>query len=179
MTDEFIDATIASLKIIGMVQQNGRLCVRRGQLSLDGADRTQGVRRWMMGDSRDVAMLHVKSAIAAAVKISRMIINTNAVGLADSSRWTLARMFTELNRCEVGLHNLKMTYTSDSMMIANLDVLIDRVVAHEAEIVRFADAHKIQLSPSVGNSWENAWTIAEALVVAEGEGSEVVVDPAQ
>lgn len=136
--EEFIDTTIAALKIIGMVPKNGKLCVRKGQLSLDVADNTQAVRRWVQGDSRDVTLMHARNTINSAVKISKALSEERATppntSAGNLSRWTLGRLVAEMEQCDVGLQNLKTTYACDSAMVANLDVLSDRLRAHRSEL---------------------------------------------
>ena len=134
-TEEFIDATIATMKIIGMVPKNGKLCVRKGQLCLDTVQ-AQAVRRWANGDSRDCTLMHAKNTINNAVKINRFLMSTPNP-TTDVTSWTLRRMLAELEQCESGLQNLKTTYASDSMIIANLDVIIDRQKAHQDEVRKF------------------------------------------
>ena len=46
-------------------------------------------------------------------------------------------MLSELEACESGLQNLKTTYADDSMIIANLDVILERQTAHQDELRRF------------------------------------------
>jgi hypothetical protein len=147
--EEFVDSTIAALKVIGMVPKSGKLCVRKGQLSLDLADKAQPVRRWADGDSRDVSLMHARNSIGSAIKISKSIMASSAAPSSDAtapssaaqmtamSLWTLDRMSAEMEQCEVGLQNLKTTYATDSMMVANLDVLADRLKAHKTEVVAF------------------------------------------
>ena len=48
-----------------------------------------------------------------------------------------ARLVAEMEQCDVGLQNLKTTYATDSAMVANLDVLSDRLRAHKIEVRRF------------------------------------------
>ena len=132
-TEEFVDATIATMKIIGMVPKNGKLCVRKGQLCLDVVQ-GQALRRFFNGDSRDCTLMHAKNTITNAVKINRSIM---AMPSTDISAWTLRRMLAELEACESGLQNLKTTYADDSMIIANLDVIIERQRAHREEVRKF------------------------------------------
>ena len=139
--EEFIDTTIAALKIIGMVPKSGKLCVRKGQLSLDVPDHAQGVRRWVQGDSRDVTLMHARNTINSAVKISKALIANRCVSEgAELARWTLTRLVSEMEQCDVGLQNLKTTYATDSAMVANLDVLSDRLRAHRTEVAKFLAA---------------------------------------
>jgi hypothetical protein len=133
--EEFIDSTIAALKIIGMVPKGGKLCVRKGQLSLDDPDNAQALRRWVRGDSRDITVMHARNTINCAIKITKSLVA--AGDAAELSRWTLGRLVAEMEQCEIGLQNLKTTYACDSMMVANLDVLADRLRAHKDEVRRF------------------------------------------
>jgi len=133
--EEHIDRTIAALKIIGMVPRNGKLCVRKGQLAIDDPENSQGLRRWLRGDSRDLTLMHARNAISSAVKISKALVDAYAT--VELAAWTLERFVREMEQCEVGLQNLKTTYSADSMMVANLDVLGDRLHAHKSELARF------------------------------------------
>lgn len=142
MSDEFIDNTIAALKIIGMVPRSGKLCVRKGQLSVDDTDNLNtSLRRWFRGDSRDVTMMHARNAINNAIKISKALIE--AFEKTELACWTLDRLVHEMEQCDVGLQNLKTTYANDAMMVANLDVLCDRLRAHKGEVKSFL-SHKSQ-----------------------------------
>jgi hypothetical protein len=133
-SEDFVDATIAALKILGMVPKNGKLCIRKGQLCID-SPRAQWMRRWMNGDSRDLTLIHAKDTINNSIKIARAINDANS--FSPTGMWTLERILTEMERCRVGLQNLKTTYADDSAMVANLDVLIERQTAHSAEVTGF------------------------------------------
>ena len=158
--EEFIDTTIAALKIIGMVPKSGKLCVRKGQLSLDvptaGAVKIQGLRRWINGDSRDITLMHARNTINSAVKISKSMMSAQLQqqqqqhhgphqDSAELARWTLIRLVVEMEQCDVGLRNLRTTYTTDSMMVANLDVLSDRLRAHKNEVSNFIIARHLDV----------------------------------
>ena len=142
-TEEFIESTIATMKIIGMVPKNGKLCVRKGQLCLDTVQ-GQGFRRWLNGDSRDCTLMHAKNTIHNAIKINRVIMTSND-SMSAENEWTLRRMLAELEACESGLQNLKTTYACDSMILANLDVIIDRQHAHQIEVQKFLDKDEADL----------------------------------
>jgi hypothetical protein len=126
VSDDFIDSTIANLKVIGMVPQNGKLCVRKGHVCLDPPDALQPVRRWMRGDTRDAAILHVRNTIGNA---TRILTYMSRRGPLIAARWTTERILSEMQQCEAGLQNLRTTYTEDSLMVANINVLIERLQA--------------------------------------------------
>ena len=60
-TDELIDNTLTTLKVLGMLPKNGRLCIRRGQLTLEVDSNLQRIKRWIYRDSRDVTLMHIKN----------------------------------------------------------------------------------------------------------------------
>lgn len=135
--DELIDNTVANLKIIGMVSKNGKLSVRKGQLMLETDDHYQMIRRWVNKDSRELTLLHVKNTINNAIRISKGILN-NQVEIDPSLKmWTIQKLVTEMQNCSNGLLNLKTTYIDDSVMVANIDVIKDRL---EANCVQISEA---------------------------------------
>jgi hypothetical protein len=117
-TEGFVDGTIATLKVIGMVGKGGRLCVRKGQLCLEADDGIQFLRRWILGDSRDVCFMHVKNTVL------------NGIELARAAEAELrSRICRELTACLAGMQNLRSTYNKDSVMVAHLQVLSDKLGA--------------------------------------------------
>ena len=142
INDDFVDTTIANLKVIGMVPKNGKLCVRKGQLCLDHIQ-AQSLRRWINGDSRDMTVMHTKSTFFNAMRIARSIMSCGpaANDTGHVAEWTLCRLLEEIRCCETGLENLKSTYVNDSMMLANLDVIIERRRANISEIEEYIEDH--------------------------------------
>jgi hypothetical protein len=151
--EEFIDATIANLKIIGMLQRNDKIRVHKGQISIDRGDAgsllptlSQAMRRWMNRDSRDVTLIHLRNTVGNAIRITRALAAPANIGsrLPDGSGegsramfstkptgemrdWTLQRLINEMQAAEMGLQNLRATYNDDSSMMAAVDVLMDRL----------------------------------------------------
>ena len=134
-SEDFVDSTIASLKIIGMVPKNGKLCIRKGQLCIDTSIKAQGLWRFFNGDSRDMTLMHAKNTINNAMKITRALMNSATKD--EMNIWTIQRIYHEMDGAQGGLQNLKTTYTNDSMMIANLEVIIDRQRANGEEIRKY------------------------------------------
>lgn len=130
--DEYVDRTMANLKLIGMVNKGQKLCLRKGQLNIESVDRMQSVRRWLNKDSRDVTLIHVRNTINDAIKITKGLLGNTLH--TDLKHWTISAVNQEMKNCENGLQNLKSTYMEDSSFIANIDVLIDRCKAQSDEI---------------------------------------------
>lgn len=129
-----MDQTIATLKVLGMIPKSGRLCVRKGHLCLDYPE-AQSIRRWIHGDSRDCSLMHVQNAVNSAFKIAKFLVETPTPSYMTT--WTLERLSSEMQQCQIGLQNLKMTYATDSLIVANLEVLLDRLGAHGSEVVKY------------------------------------------
>ena len=131
-TEELIDTTLTTLKVIGMLPKNGRLCVRRGNLTLENDDPMQRVKRWIYRDSREVTLMHIKNTINNATKIIKGIMS-NQIEI-ELKTWTLQRFLSEMTSCQSGLVNLKTTYLGDTSMVASLDVICERLQANCAEL---------------------------------------------
>jgi hypothetical protein len=131
-SDDHVDNIIMNLKIIGMVPKNGRLCIKKGSLTLEHDDQMQKIRRWFNKDSRESTMLHIRNTIMNATKLTKGVVSKQIdIELKD---WVLTRIFTEMTNCQSGLTNLKTTYNDDSIMIANIDVLLERLQANCEEL---------------------------------------------
>jgi hypothetical protein len=142
-TDDFVDVIISNLKVIGMLQKSSKLCIRKGSLSIDNDDHLQAIRRWLNKDSRDNVLMHVRNTIHSSIKISKELISGSLK--SDLRDWTLARLNDEMRACEMGLVNLKTTYMSDAMMVASLNVLIDRLKANYEEISKYNTVQELPI----------------------------------
>jgi len=130
--DEQIDNTITTLKVLGMLPKNGRLCVRKGQLTLEADNQMQKIKRWIYRDSRDVTLIHIKNTMSNTNKLIKGIMN-NQIEL-ELKTWSLHRFLAEMINCQAGLVNLKTTYLDDTSMVATLDVICDRLQANCLEL---------------------------------------------
>jgi hypothetical protein len=147
---ELVDATMANLKIIGRIQKNDKIAVRKGQLCIEKPGKLTGLLRWLNRDSRDVTLLHLKGTITAAVQIGRRLLTERdlvsggrwppggggcpADSGGDPPDWVLSRLARELHGCETGLANLRATYMDDAQVVAQLDVLLDRVAVYSSTL---------------------------------------------
>ena len=134
-TEDLIDSTITNLKIISAVQKNGRLCIRKGQLTLEKDDHFQLIRRWINKDSRELTLIHMKNTINNAVKLTKGLMNKQIQ--TDLKQWTLEKLIEEMQNCQGGLTNLKTTYNDDFNFQATLDVLSERLEADCKDIREF------------------------------------------
>jgi hypothetical protein len=127
-TENIIDSTITTLKVISMVGKNGRLSIRKGQLTLEPEDALQKFRRWFNKDSRDQTLIHIKNTINAAMQLS-IGIKTNKIQ-TELKEWTFNSLLSEMQNCQAGLMNLKTTYNDDPLFKASIEVINERLQAH-------------------------------------------------
>ena len=149
-TEELIDTTLTSLKVIGMVPKNGRLCVRRGQLTLESEDHMQRWKRWIYRDSREVTLMHIKNTINNSTKIIKGIMS-NQIDIELKS-WTIQRFLSEMTSCQSGLLNLKTTYISDTSVVATLDVICERLSANCKELADWESQERSVLNVNTSSS---------------------------
>lgn len=136
LTDDFIDGTLANLKIIGMLQKNDKIKVYKGQICVDrGEESLQPLWRWLNRDSRDVSIVHLRNTVNNAMKIAHSIQTDGATRhVVNMQEWTLRRLVDEMQAAEIGLQNLRATYMCDGNTVAALDVLTERLKANCDEI---------------------------------------------
>lgn len=138
ISDDFIDATLASLKIIGKLRENDRLAIRNGHICLEPSSNSPFVRavsRWVHGDSRETTLQQLKRIISNVMSIDELAMMT--LEPSHDAQWTLAQMCKEMDAARAGLENLKATYENDSTMQVNLEVLIERLVDHREKVREF------------------------------------------
>jgi hypothetical protein len=131
-TENIIDSTITTLKVISMVGKNGRLSIRKGQLTLEPEDTMQKFRRWFNKDSRDQTLIHIKNTINAAMQLS-LGIKSNKIQ-TELKEWTFHSLVAEMMNCQAGLMNLKTTYNDDPLFKASIEVINERLQAHCQEL---------------------------------------------
>lgn len=117
IADTFADDLLTSLKIIGMVGADQKLRMRNGRLALN----TSGALwRWLTGDSRDHTLQAVRTSVMSAI---------HAIENVSSDTWLTGRLHAELVNARGGIERLQETYADDSLAVAQLQVLAERIDA--------------------------------------------------
>ena len=117
MNEEYIDIIITDLKIISILQPNEKLNVRNGHLHIDRSSNFQFIKRWFYRDSRVVINIYIKDLIKQILTIYDKLKTYSKT----ESIWILERILTELENANIGLNNLKLTYSEDPYMIATIE----------------------------------------------------------
>jgi len=117
--EQFVDQLLTSLKIIAMIKEGQKVCVRNGLLTLE--PKSTGVlvaiKRWIHNDSRQVTIHYVKNIITTGLDVIR--IHDDLV--------ILDKLKASLYSATVGLKCLGVTYSDDAVVTATVEVLTERI----------------------------------------------------
>lgn len=117
--DEFVDQILTSLKIISMIKEGQKVCVRNGLLSLE--PKSSGIRvafrRWINNDNRSTTISYIKNVINNALDILKIHNETRTINKIKNS----------LSDCITGLSSLAVTYDTDASVTATITVMQDRI----------------------------------------------------
>jgi hypothetical protein len=131
VNEDFIDLVVTNLKILGMLQINDKLIVRRGHLHIDKESGILFIKRWFMGDSRDQALNYISSVIKNINllfnKLKILLPSGQNVYTSDDIKWILTRILTEMEKAEGGLINLKTTYTEDTFTTVIIENILTKM----------------------------------------------------
>ena len=120
MDGAFIEL-LTQLKIIGMIRQHERFSTKGQMIRIEQEGKLQPLWRWLFGEDRENNMHHLQTIIDRAIGMLD-VKKTNAVALIQ--------LRTEMLKAKVGLSNLMITYESDSVIKAKLELMCDTIDLH-------------------------------------------------
>lgn len=118
-SEDIVDHLLTSLKVVSMIKEGQKVCVRNGHLSLETQSTgvATSVKRWIHGDSRQTTLNYIKSVIHNSITVSRTYRNQTSVG----------KIVFGLQEALKGIQSLSVTYAEDATVSATLQVLYDRI----------------------------------------------------
>ena len=118
-SEEIIDHLLTSLKVISMIKEGQKVCVRNGHLSLEV--QSTGVitsfRRWINRDNRQTTICYIKSVVHNALSVTK----------THNNEMSVYKVVKGLEESVTGINSLTVTYTDDATVSATLQVLRDRI----------------------------------------------------
>jgi len=131
INEDFIDHIITNLKIIGLLQINDKLSIRKGHLHIDKESGIQFFTRWFHRDSREQSVNYIKDVIRNVYvlfnKLKSELPSGTRIYSPDDINWIITRILTEMEKVEIGINNLKTTYSFDSVTTVVLDNILIKV----------------------------------------------------
>tara|TARA_Y100001970_G_scaffold293717_1_gene442596 strand:- start:1516 stop:2013 length:498 start_codon:yes stop_codon:yes gene_type:complete len=119
-----INYKLLDLEIIKQVKENDKLglIVLPGtkKLFVDSSSTLSGLRRWYNGNNREDTINYIEDLFVKIEKISNLLINGKHKNLSNTLKKSLIESIK-------GLENLKKTYETDSITVAKLILIINKL----------------------------------------------------
>lgn len=119
-----INYILLDLEIIKQIKENDKLglIVLPGtkKLFVDTSTTLSGLRRWYSGNNREDTINYIEDLFGKIERTSNLLVNGKHKNLSS----TLQKSLTESKR---GLENLKKTYETDSITVAKLVLIINKL----------------------------------------------------
>ena len=166
MSAEHTDNTIVNLKVLASLKSGERLSTRNNGFEICEASWFNSFNRRLQGDTRWINLDGIKLLLEDATRILNTYLSYafpvgSGVGAEsaypsptpETSIGFVRTMMTEMESAGRGLENLKETYTSDSRMLANLEVSLQKIrfetgrARHALGGLTAAQSQYIQQSP--------------------------------
>jgi len=118
-SEDIVDHLLTSLKVISMIKEGQKVCVRNGHLTLENQSTgvVTSIRRWINKDSRQTTVHYIKSVVQNSVAVSKTYKNEVSVG----------KLLLGMSEALIGIGSLIVTYADDATVSATLQVLHDRI----------------------------------------------------
>jgi hypothetical protein len=117
--EESIQELLIDLKIMSMVEPNGKLYMQGGNLALEPVSIWQPVRRYLSNSNRTIVSHKIKQRI---VELENLL-KDNQI----KQDWILQELFVMIEPLKSGLANLQNTYSSDSQIQAMFSLFLARL----------------------------------------------------
>jgi hypothetical protein len=140
MASESTDLLIINLKVIAGLKPNDRLIIRNSAFEVQEYGYMQSIWRRLGGDTRWANLVEIKRLIDDALRLlsvystyafqptkTSTAVAAYPTPLPDAAVAVVNTLVTELTAAAEGLDNLKVTYVGDSRMVANLDVILQKL----------------------------------------------------
>jgi len=114
-----IQNVLIDLKIVSMVGPNGKLKLINGVLALDTNSYFSSIRRFLSNTNRYSISYRIQQRI---LDLERLFEEEHV-----KDDWIKSEILKMIEPLKTGLMNLKETYTTDSQMSANFDIMVARV----------------------------------------------------
>ena len=138
MNPDAVDLVIINLKVLAGLKETDRLITRNAAFEVQETGWMQTLSRKWNGDTRWSNFVEIKKLVDDALRIlgaycahafgpSSTVGGAAPIPKPDNAPESVRTLITELNGAAGGLSTLKLTYVGDPRMLANLDVLLQKL----------------------------------------------------
>ena len=115
--ESYIEHILSNLKVLSQLKEGDKLNIKHGNLSIDKPWKGQPVYRWFLRDSRETTIDAIQKLIFHAIDLNE---NSNM-----NAKWPCVK--EEFPKVIKGLESLKITYEMDATIVANIEIVIDKL----------------------------------------------------
>jgi len=118
-SEEIVDHLLTSLKVISMIKEGQKVCVRNGHLSLEvqSTGILTSLRRWIHKDNRQTTISYMKSVVQNSISVIR----------THNNEISINKLLKGIEEAITGINSLAVTYSDDATIAATLQVLKERI----------------------------------------------------
>jgi len=118
-SEEIVDHLLTSLKVISMIKEGQKVCVRNGHLSLEvqSTGILTSLRRWIHKDNRQTTISYMKSVVQNSISVIR----------THNNEISINKLLKGIEEAITGINSLAVTYSDDATISATLQVLKERI----------------------------------------------------
>nr|QOI90643.1 hypothetical protein HWQ62_00512 [Pyramimonas orientalis virus] len=117
--DESINDMLLDLKILSMVQPDGKLYLINGVLALEPVSIFQPIRRYWSNNNRQTVSLRLKQRI---MELEMLLLDKQI-----KHDWILREIENLIEPVKTGIGNLQETYSTDSQIKATFALFVSRL----------------------------------------------------
>jgi hypothetical protein len=119
MMDNTIQSVLVDLKVVSMVEPNGKMCLYNGILYVEPTSLWLPFKRYLMSNNRYTMSQRIKQRIQEL----ETLFSQNHI----KDDWIKEEIMKLIEPLKNGIINLKDTYSNDSQMCANFDLMVSRI----------------------------------------------------
>ena len=120
-----INYILLDLEIVKQIKEDDKLglIILPGEkkLFVDSSSRLSSIRRWYYGNNREDTITYLEELTEKIEKFSNFVKNGNHINLGNVLK-------KAINEALVGIENLKKTYNSDSITVAKLVLIVNKLL---------------------------------------------------
>lgn len=117
--DNTIQSVLVDLKVVSMVEPNGKMCLYNGILYVEPTSLWLPFKRYLMSNNRYTMSQRIKQRIQEL----ETLFSQNHI----KDDWIKEEIMKLIEPLKNGIINLKDTYSNDSQMCANFDLMVSRI----------------------------------------------------
>jgi hypothetical protein len=130
-----LDNLFTNLKILSRVHRYERISTRSSIIRIETSNILQSINRWWYSENRCKNIDIIECLLNEAFDYITQLIKSYKTKKRVNVWKLLSKINKELSEVLKGLKNLRCTYETDSVIIARIDVLLEKIAEYSSDIM--------------------------------------------